>query len=80
MPLWRQSRPVFRLETGLEARRERRSEVPPLPGVEKRLGYSPDGLSEVEARKRPAQCDPNETEEKKANPFLKFLPYCRRPI
>ena len=51
-----------------------------MPEVEKRLGYSPDGLSEVEARKRLAQCDPNETEKKKANPFLKFLPYCRRPI
>jgi H+-transporting ATPase len=32
--------------------------------VEKRLGYSPDGLSQVEAQKRLTQYGPNEIEEK----------------
>jgi len=34
---------------------------------------SPDGLSQVEARKRRVQYGLNEIEEKKMNPFLKFL-------
>jgi H+-transporting ATPase len=52
----------------------------PLAEVEKRLGYSPDGLSQVEAQKRLAQYGPNEIEEKKANPLLKFLTYFWGPI
>ena len=36
----------------------------PLAEVEKRLGYSPDGLSQVEAQKRLTQYGPNEIEEK----------------
>jgi H+-transporting ATPase len=52
----------------------------PLPDVEKKLGSSPDGLSQAEAQNRLAQYGPNEIEEKKINPFLKFLTYFWGPI
>ena len=52
----------------------------PMPEVEKRLGSSPDGLSQAEAQKRLTQYGPNEIEEKKTNPFLKFLTYFWGPI
>src|ERR1039457_236093 len=52
----------------------------PLPEVEKQLGSSPDGLSQAEAQKRLAQYGANEIEEKKTNPFLKFLSYFLGPI
>src|ERR1017187_7752835 len=52
----------------------------PLAEVEKKLGSSPDGLSQAEAQKRLAQYGPNEIEEKKTNPFLKFLTYFWGPI
>ena len=52
----------------------------PMPEVEKKLGSSPDGLSQDEAKKRLAQYGPNEIMEKKTNPFLKFLSYFWGPI
>ncbi len=52
----------------------------PMPEVEKKLGSSPDGLSQAEAEKRLTQYGPNEIEEKKTNPFLKFLTYFWGPI
>ncbi len=52
----------------------------PMPELEKKLGSSPEGLSEAEARRRLAQYGPNEIEEKKINPFLKFLTYFWGPI
>jgi H+-transporting ATPase len=52
----------------------------PLAEVEKKLGSSPDGLTQVEAQKRLAQYGPNEIEEKKTNPLLKFLSYFWGPI
>lgn len=52
----------------------------PLPEVEKKLGSSPDGLSQAEARKRLTQYGPNELAEKKTNVFLKFLSYFWGPI
>src|SRR5664280_2873052 len=52
----------------------------PLPELQAKLGSSPDGLSQVEAQKRLAQYGPNEIEEKKTNPFLKFLTYFWGPI
>jgi H+-transporting ATPase len=52
----------------------------PLAEVEKRLGSSPDGLSEAEAKKRLTQYGPNEIAEKKTNALLKFLGYFWGPI
>ncbi len=52
----------------------------PLSEVEKKLGSSKDGLSQAEAKKRLIQYGPNEIEEKKTNPFLKFLSYFWGPI
>jgi H+-transporting ATPase len=52
----------------------------PLAEVEKKLGSSPDGLSQVEAKKRLGQYGPNEIEEKKPNELLKFLSYFWGPI
>ena len=52
----------------------------PLPEVEKKLGSSPDGLTQAEAAKRLTQYGPNEIEEKKANLLLKFLSYFWGPI
>jgi H+-transporting ATPase len=52
----------------------------PLAEVEKRLGASPNGLTQAEAEKRLTQYGPNEIAEKKTNPFLKFLTYFWGPI
>ena len=52
----------------------------PMPELETKLGSSPDGLSQAEAQKRLTQYGPNEIEEKKTNPFLKFLTYFWGPI
>ena len=52
----------------------------PLPEVEKKLGSSPEGLSQAEAQKRLTQYGPNEIEEKETNPFLNFLTYFWGPI
>ncbi|MGB9432999.1 MAG: plasma-membrane proton-efflux P-type ATPase [Candidatus Acidiferrum sp.] len=52
----------------------------PLPEVEKKLGSSLEGLTQAEAQKRLTQYGPNEIEEKKTNPFLKFLTYFWGPI
>jgi len=52
----------------------------PMPELQAKLGSSPDGLSQAEAQKRLTQYGPNEIEEKKANPFLKFLTYFWGPI
>jgi H+-transporting ATPase len=52
----------------------------PLAEVEKKLQSSPDGLTQTEAQKRLAQYGPNEIDETKSNPFLKFLTYFWGPI
>ena len=52
----------------------------PLAEVEKKLGSSPDGLSQAEAQKRLAQYGPDELKEKKDNLLLKFLGYFWGPI
>jgi len=52
----------------------------PMPEVEKKLGSSPEGLTQAEAKKRLTQYGPNEIEEKKTNPLLKFLSYFWGPI
>jgi H+-transporting ATPase len=45
-----------------------------------KLGASPDGLSQDEAQRRLTQYGPNEIEEQKSDPFLKFLTYFWGPI
>ncbi len=52
----------------------------PLAEVEKKLGSSPDGLTEAEAQKRLTQYGPNEIAEKKTNELLKFFSYFWGPI
>jgi H+-transporting ATPase len=52
----------------------------PMPELQEKLGTSPDGLSQAEARKRLARYGPNEIEEKKTNLLLKFLTYFWGPI
>ena len=52
----------------------------PMAEVEKRLGFSPTGLTQAEAAKRLTQYGPNEIIEKKTNEFLKFLSYFWGPI
>ena len=52
----------------------------PMPELQAKLASSPDGLSQAEAQKRLIQYGPNEIEEKKTNPFLKFLTYFWGPI
>jgi H+-transporting ATPase len=52
----------------------------PVPDMEKKLGSSPDGLSQDEAQKRLTQYGPNEIKEKKTNQILKFLSYFWGPI
>ncbi len=76
----RLAKPRPRGDGGTEARRQGRSETMPLAEVEKKLGSSPDGLSQAEAQKRLTQYGPNEIAEKKTNPFLKFLTYFWGPI
>jgi H+-transporting ATPase len=52
----------------------------PMEELQKKLGSSPEGLTQAEAAKRLVQYGPNEIEEKKDNPFLKFLTYLWGPI
>ena len=52
----------------------------PLLELEKKLESSPEGLTQAEAQKRLTQYGPNEIEEEKTNPFLKFLSYFWGPI
>jgi len=52
----------------------------PMADLQKKLGSSPDGLSQAEAQKRLTQYGPNAIAEKKTNEFLKFLSYFWGPI
>jgi H+-transporting ATPase len=52
----------------------------PMAELQAKLESSPDGIPQAEAAKRLAQYGPNELEEKKDNPFLKFLTYLWGPI
>ena len=52
----------------------------PMPELQAKLDSSPDGLTQAEAQKRLAKYGPNEIEEKKDNPLLKFLTYLWGPI
>jgi H+-transporting ATPase len=48
--------------------------------LQTKLGSSPNGLTQAEAQKRLTENGPNEIEERKTNPFLKFLTYFWGPI
>jgi H+-transporting ATPase len=52
----------------------------PLDTLEAKLASSPKGLTQAEAGRRLTQYGPNELEEKKVNPLLKFLGYFWGPI
>ena len=65
-------------KAGFKPQEDLKSE--PMAEVEKKLASSPDGLSQAEAAKRLTQYGPNEIEEKKVNPLLKFLSYFWGPI
>jgi H+-transporting ATPase len=52
----------------------------PLAAVEKKLGSSPDGLTQADAQKRLTQYGPNEIAEEKTSEILKFLSYFWGPI
>lgn len=52
----------------------------PMPELQAKLGSSPDGLSPAEAQKRLTHYGPNEIEEKKTNPLIKFFGYFWGPI
>jgi len=51
-----------------------------MPDLQAKLGSSSEGLTQAEAQKRLTQYGPNEIEEKKTNPILKFLSYFWGPI
>jgi hypothetical protein len=73
--------PAFRAQGAQErASNPQEEERPADGGPPEKLGSSPDGISQAEAAKRLAQYGPNEIEEKKDNPFLKFLTYLWGPI
>ena len=55
-------------------------ETLPLPEAEKKLGSSPEGLTQAEAQKRLGQYGPNEIPDREINPLLKFLTYFWGPI
>jgi H+-transporting ATPase len=52
----------------------------PIAKVDKKLGTSPDGLSDAEVKKRLTQYGPNEIADKKTNALLKLLTYFWGPI
>jgi H+-transporting ATPase len=51
-----------------------------MADLQAKLGSSPDGLTQAEARKRLSQYGPNELEQKRTNEALKFLGYFWGPI
>ncbi|MDQ6727575.1 MAG: plasma-membrane proton-efflux P-type ATPase [Actinomycetota bacterium] len=52
----------------------------PVAAVQDALAATPDGLTQAEADKRLTRYGPNEIEEHKTNPLLKFLTYFWGPI
>ena len=67
-------------ETGAKPAGKDDLQTLPLAEIEKKLGSSPDGLTQAEAQKRLTQYGPNEIAEKKTNEILKFLSYFWGPI
>jgi len=68
-----ESKPGSKPDAKLDAKDDLKSL--PLAEIEKKLGSSPDGLSQAEAKERLTQYGPNEIEEKKTNAFVKLLSY-----
>jgi H+-transporting ATPase len=70
------------IENNSESKHDAKDDLKTLPMAElqTKLDSSPEGLTQDEARKRLIQYGPNEIEEKKTNPFLKFLSYFWGPI
>jgi H+-transporting ATPase len=66
--------------TGAKSDAQKNLKSIPMPELEKKLGSSPEGLSQAEAQKRLTQYGPNAIAEKKENPYLKFLTYFWGPI
>ena len=69
-----------RTKTGSEPKATSDLQSMPMEELQAKLESSPDGISGAEAAKRLVQYGPNEIEEKKDNPFLKFLTYLWGPI
>jgi H+-transporting ATPase len=74
------SAPKPKTKAGSEPKAKSDLQSMPMPELQTKLGTSPDGLTQAEATKRLAQYGPNEIEEKKDNPLLKFLTYLWGPI
>jgi H+-transporting ATPase len=66
----------------LNAKPESKDDLKSLPMADlfKKLGATKDGLTQAESSKQLTQYGPNELNEKKSNPFLKFLGYFWGPI
>jgi H+-transporting ATPase len=76
------SKPDAKADTKPDAKPDAKDDLKTLPmaEVEKKLGSSPDGLTQAEAQKRLTQYGPNELVEEKTNLLLKFLSYFWGPI
>jgi H+-transporting ATPase len=74
------SQPKPKSKPGSEPKKKSDLQTMPMEDLQSKLGSSPDGISQAEAAKRLAQYGPNEIEEKKDNPLLKFLTYLWGPI
>ena len=76
------AKPGLKLDAKADAKPDAKDDLKtlPLPEVEKKLGSSPEGLTQADAQKRLTQYGPNELTEKKTNLFLKFLSYFWGPI
>jgi H+-transporting ATPase len=68
------------LKRGIKAKTNDDLKTLPMAELQKKLESSPDGLTQEEVKKRLIKYGPNEIEEKKTNPFLKFLTYFWGPI
>jgi H+-transporting ATPase len=72
--------PKPKTKAGSEPKAKSDLQSMPMEELQAKLETSPDGITQAEAAKRLVQYGPNEIEEKKDNPFLKFLTYLWGPI
>src|SRR5664280_942033 len=78
--IMKSSAPKPKTKPGSEPKAKSDLQSMPMPELQAKLESSPEGISQAEAAKRLVQYGPNEIEEKKDNPFLKFLTYLWGPI